>query len=223
MKGSVLDIQNLQIIVEEKVVLQNFALTLDRGEVGAIVGPNGSGKSSLAMALVGDPRYKITGELSKIYLDNVEISKMKVDERSRLGLFVSWQAPIQIPGVSVFSLCKEMYLAHGKKISSMVDFRNKIEKLAAYVGLEEKVVTREVNVGFSGGERKRLELVQLLLIVPKVAVLDELDSGLDTNGVDKLIEIIQTLKAKGTSIVLITHNQKLIDKLGVGKVWKTIN
>jgi Fe-S cluster assembly ATP-binding protein len=221
MKTPVLDIQNLQVSVEDKIVLKGFDLVLEPGEVVALVGPNGSGKSSLAMTLLGDSRYKITGVDSKIFFADQEISKLGVDERSRMGLFVSWQAPLQIPGITVFSLCRETILAQSKKVNSLVEFRKQVEELAEKVGLGSEYVKREVNVGFSGGERKRLEMLQLLLITPKVAVLDELDSGLDISGVDALIKIIGEMKVKGTSFILITHNQKLIDQLEIEKVWKT--
>lgn len=221
MKTPILDIHSLQVTVEDKIVLNEFNLVVAPGDVVALVGPNGSGKSSLAMTLLGDPKYKITGNNSKIIFAGQEISKMGVDERSRLGLFVSWQAPLQIPGITVFSLCKETLLSHGKKIDSLVEFRKQVEALAHKVGLGSEYIKREVNVGFSGGERKRLEMLQLLLLNPKVAVIDELDSGLDEYGVDVFIEIIGEMKAMGTSFVLITHNQKLIDRLEIAKVWKT--
>jgi Fe-S cluster assembly ATP-binding protein len=221
MKTPILDIQNLQVTVEGKIVLKEFDLLVEPGEVVALVGPNGSGKSSLAMTLLGDSKYKITGANSLIMLAGQEINSVGVEERSRMGLFVSWQAPLQIPGITVFSLCRETIVAHGKKIDSLVDFRKQVEELAKKVGLGSEYVKREVNVGFSGGERKRLEMLQLLLLAPKVAVLDELDSGLDTSGVDALIKIIGEMKVKGTSFVLITHNQKLIDQLEIEKVWKT--
>lgn len=217
-----LDISGLQIAVEGKVVLNDFSLQIEAGEVAALIGANGSGKSSLAHALMGDSRYQIL-DSSIVQFGGVDLLQMSVEERAKAGLFLAWQTPVSIPGMSVFSLCKASYEAHGKKIAKLTEFKAKLEMLAKRVGLSKEYIARSVNEGFSGGERKRLELLQLLLLQPKLAILDEIDSGLDLNGVKILIQIVQEMSERGTSFLIISHNSKLIEKLGIKKTWKTIN
>jgi len=224
-----LKIVGLQVAVETKKVIEDLDLTVGGGEVVVIGGANGGGKSSLAMALMGDARYKVADTedrldgVSKVEFDGKDLLKMSADERSRAGLFVSWQTSISIPGISVFSLCKASYEAHGKKIDKLVAFKNYLEELASKVGLPKEYVARNVNDGFSGGEKKRLELLQLLLLSPKLAILDEIDSGLDANGVKILIKIIKEMKTLGTSFVLITHNKKLLEDELVDKTLEMRN
>jgi Fe-S cluster assembly ATP-binding protein len=218
MTNPILDIQNLQITVEEKVVLEGFNLSIKEGQVVALLGPNGSGKSSVAMTLLGNSNYKIL-DASKIQFLGKDLKKLSVDERAKSGLYIAWQNPVSIPGVTVFNFCKSITTQTG----TLVEFKKYLEELLVKVGLPKEYLSRGVNEGFSGGERKRLEMLQLLLLSPKLAVLDEVDSGLDTKGVQILAEIINELKAKGTSFLLITHNTKLTDKVKVDQVCMTTN
>ena len=218
MTESILDIKNLQITVEEKVVLEGFNLSIKAGEVVALLGSNGSGKSSVAMTLLGNSNYKVS-DVSKIQFLGKDLKQLTVDERAKAGLYVAWQSPIAIPGVTVFNFCKSITTQTG----TLVEFKKYLEELLVKVGLPKEYLSRGVNEGFSGGERKRLEMLQLLLLAPKLAVLDEVDSGLDTKGVQILAEIVNELKAKGTSFLLITHNTKLTDKVKVDQVCKTTN
>ncbi len=218
MTKSILDINNLQITVEEKVVLDGFNLSIKEGQVVALLGPNGSGKSSVAMTLLGNSNYKVS-DFSKIQFLGKNLKELSVDERAKAGLYIAWQNPVSIPGVTVFNFCKSITTQTG----SLVEFKKYLEDLLVKVGLPKEYIGRGVNEGFSGGERKRLEMLQLLLLSPKLAVLDEVDSGLDTKGVQILAEIVNELKAKGTSFLLITHNTKLTDKVKVDQVCKTIN
>lgn len=218
MTKSILDIKNLQITVEEKVVLDGFNLSIKEGQVVALLGPNGSGKSSVAMTLLGNSNYKVS-DASKIQFLGKDLKQLSVDERAKSGLYIAWQNPVSIPGVTVFNFCKSITTQTG----SLVEFKKHLEDLLVKVGLPKEYIGRGVNEGFSGGERKRLEMLQLLLLSPKLAVLDEVDSGLDIKGVQILAEIVNELKAKGTSFLLITHNTKLTDKVKVDQVCKTIN
>lgn len=219
MKIPLLKISNLQVAVESKAVIDVAEFEINRGQVVALMGANGSGKSSLAMTLLGDPRYKITeNNKTKIQLDGVDLIKTSSDERSKSGIFVAWQNPVTIPGVSVFSLCKASYEAQGNILGELVGFKKKLEKLAQKVDLTKKYVGRDVNDGFSGGEKKRLELLQLLLLEPKLAILDEIDSGLDVDGLKMVAKIVNELKKKGTAFILITHYKKLLDYIDVDRV-----
>jgi Fe-S cluster assembly ATP-binding protein len=218
MTKSILDIKNLQISVEDRSVLNGFDLQINEGQVIALLGPNGSGKSSVAMALLGNPNYKVAAT-SRIEFLGKDIKQLSVDERAKAGLYVAWQNPVSIPGVTVFNFCKSISTQTG----TLVEFKKYLEELLVKVGLPQEYISRGVNEGFSGGERKRLEMLQLLLLAPKLAVLDEVDSGLDSKGVQILAEVINKLKEKGTSFLLITHNTKLTDKVKVDQVCKTTN
>lgn len=222
MTSPLLHIVNLQVVVESKKVIDGLDLEVAKGEIVVVVGPNGSGKSSLAMTLLGDPKLRVL-DGSEMVFNGQNLLEMDVSTRSRAGIFVGWQTPISIPGVSVFSFCKASYESHGNKISELVMFKKRLEELASSVGLPKEYVARNVNEGFSGGERKRLELLQLLLLTPKLVILDELDSGLDSHGVKILIKIIREMKQKGTSFILITHNKQLLENEVADKILEMKN
>jgi Fe-S cluster assembly ATP-binding protein len=214
-----LTIRQLSVSVEGKKVIKTLAMDVVIGEAHVIMGANGSGKSSLASTLLGDSRYEVT-PTSHVQFDGKNLLAMTSDERMRAGLFVAWQSPIVIPGVSVFNLCRASYSAMGNGIETLVSFKHTLETLAERVGLTKEHITRSVNEGFSGGERKRLELLQLLLLQPKLAILDEIDSGLDARGISLVIEIIQEMKRAGTSFIIITHNKRLLENVAVDRHWE---
>lgn len=218
-----LSISDLGVEVEEKTVLSDLGIEVDRAQVVALMGPNGGGKSSLANTLLGNSQYEI--KKGRVVFDGKNLLGMKTDERARAGLFVGWQTPVTIPGVSVFNLCKSVYQSlppnrqkYGE-IKSVVEFKKKLEELATRVGLSKEHVVRNVNEGFSGGERKRLELLQLLLLSPKLAVLDEIDSGLDIDALKMVGEVVKEMKKMGTSFLLITHYKKLLEYVVPDKVY----
>lgn len=207
-----LQVSGLTVSVSDTPILRAVDFSLFPGEIHAIMGPNGSGKSSLAMTLMGDARYQILdSSKAHVSLAGKDLLAMTPDERARAGLYVAWQNPMTIPGVSVFTLCKTAYEATKGPISSVTDFKNTLVSLLSRVGLGENYLGRGTNEGFSGGEKKRLELLQLLLLEPKVAVLDEIDSGLDIDAL-KLVGILVTeMAAKDTAFLLITHYKRLLD------------
>jgi len=225
MKSPILSISRLQVVVEGKKVISDLDLEVAVGQVVAITGANGSGKSSLAQAIMGDERYRVAapdGEASssKVTFEGKDLLAMSIDERAKAGIFVAWQNPITIPGVSVFSLSKSSFEARGYKIDKLTEFKTRLEEIARDVGLSKEHITRGVNEGFSGGEKKRLELLQLLLIKPKLAILDEIDSGLDGDGLKIVGKLVAQMKLKGTAFILITHNKKLLEEISVDKIFE---
>ena len=224
MKDPLLIARNLQATVEGRVVLDRVNFEIGKGEVHALVGKNGSGKSSLASVLMGDRRYNVpTNQQTNkptVLFEGKDLLSMTPDARARVGLYMAWQSPVTIPGVTVFSLCKASYESLGNKIEKLTEFKQKLEDLAGRVGLAKEHIGRSVNEGFSGGERKRLEMLQLLLLSPKFAILDEIDSGLDGEGVRMVAEVILEMSARGTSFVLITHNKRVLEILKIDKTWE---
>jgi len=221
MNKSLLSITNLQVTVENKIVIDRLSLDLPTGETAFLMGPNGSGKSSLVNILLGNPNYKV--DSGEIQFRGHNLLLMSSDERAKMGLYIAWQNPVTIPGVSVFNLCRASYEAMGNKIESLTRFKKTLEDLAKRVGLTSHHVARNINEGFSGGEKKRLELLQLLLLKPKLAVLDEIDSGIDILGIRMTVEILNEMKKQGTSVILITHNKRLLDEVKVDRKWEITN
>ncbi len=215
-----LSVSSLSVAIGDLQVLHGINLDMGIGEVHALMGANGSGKSSLAQTLMGDPRYHVLDPQGVVTFGGKNLLTMRVDERAKAGLYACWQTPVTIPGVTVFSLCKASYESLGKTIGKLTEFKQELEALAVRVGLTKEYVSRSVNDGFSGGEKKRLELLQLLLLEPKLVILDEIDSGLDSAGVQLVTQIIAEMKAKGTSFLLITHNKRLLDEVAVDKTWE---
>lgn len=210
-----LKIDDLSVEVEGKKVLENVSLGVESGEVVALTGPNGGGKSSLAGVLAGLSGYRVKG--GEIELLGENLLELSIDERARAGLVVAWQSPASVPGVKVFNLSKAAVEARGEKIGKVVEFKERLEKLLERVGLPRSYVGRSVNEGFSGGERKRLELVQLLLLSPKLVILDEVDSGLDEEGREMLVGVVEELAQGGVGVVVITHYGKMLERIKVSK------
>lgn len=234
MTTPLLRISGLSVLVDGKKVLSNFEMKVGKGEIVAILGPNGSGKSSLVNVILGNPKFEILNNKSNTKIPNItfdgdDLLEMTADQRAKRGLYVAWQSPIAIPGVAVFNLCRASYeaisLSNSKKFEfeSLVQFRKHLEGLAESVGLTKEHISRDVNVGFSGGERKRLELMQLLLLNPKLAILDEIDSGLDSKGVEVLVKILTKLRKSGSSYVLITHNKRLLEGIKIDQTLEMKN
>ncbi len=218
---NLLEISDLAGSIGQKKVLKNISFQLKAGSLLAIVGANGGGKSSLAQILMGNPEYLV--EQGSITYDGSDLVSLKVEERASLGLYVAWQNPVTIPGVTVFSLCKAAYEANGHTIKKLVEFKKLLEELAVSVGLTAEHVARFVNDGFSGGEKKRLELLQLLLLKPKLVVLDEIDSGLDQDGRALIVKVARELRNGGTGLIVISHYDQLINELKPDNVLEMAN
>lgn len=210
-KNILLAVKNLCVSVLDKPILYNIDLNIAPGTIHAIMGPNGSGKSSLAYTLMGHPHYMITA--GAIALNGVDIANMSVHERVRNGLFLSFQHPCEIPGVSIVSFLKEAYSAVTGISVSVIDFQKLLYEHCEQLLIDPSFITRGLNDGFSGGEKKRLEMLQLLVLQPKIAILDEIDSGLDIDSLKIVAEGIKRAYQENPmmSIVLITHYQRILN------------
>lgn len=217
MKSLALRVKNLRVVVAGKTVVESADIAIARGEVGVLGGANGGGKSSLVNAIMGNSNYQIKEGL--IELSGENITALTPDERTKKGLYVTWQNPVMIPGVKVFSLAKAMREQQGEEIKSLVALKNELESKAVEVGLTPQHINRSINDGFSGGERKRLELLWLLWSKPKVVVMDEIDSGMDEEGRSLLVTIIKKLAKQGVAFLIITHYDSMITALGAARIW----
>jgi len=210
-KISFLSIKNISVSVLDKPVVEDISLSIDSGTIHAIMGPNGSGKSSLAYALMGHPNYVITS--GSMMLNGMDLCALPVFERARKGLFLAFQHPLEIPGVSVITFLKEAYEAVTGERIAVAEFHKLLRNRCDQLGMDVAFIERAVNTGFSGGEKKRLELLQLLLLKPKVAILDEIDSGLDIDSLKIVAQGITLARTENPamSIMLITHYQRILD------------
>lgn len=204
-----LEIVDLHVNVEDKEILKGVNLTINAGEIHAIMGRNGSGKSTLSYALMGHPRYKVTS--GKMLYKGQEISEMSPDQRAKLGLALAFQYPVSIPGVSVSNFLRKTVNAVRGRDIPVKEFRLELKALMAKLGVKDEFLSRYVNDGFSGGEKKRLEILQLSMLNPSLAILDETDSGLDIDALKTVSEGVNALSKADTAILLITHYQRMIN------------
>jgi Fe-S cluster assembly ATP-binding protein len=207
--GALLQIEGLTVAVEGKQILNGLDLMIPAGEVHAIMGPNGSGKSTLANTLMGHPRYEVTG--GRILLKGKDITNLPANERAQLGMFLAMQYPTSIPGVTMVNFLRAaMKAVHGKDMP-VREFRERLQEALAILKMDESFARRYVNEGFSGGEKKRAEVLQMSLLRPVMAVMDETDSGLDIDALRTVSEGINALKSPEMGILLITHYQRILN------------
>jgi Fe-S cluster assembly ATP-binding protein len=208
-----LEVSNLSVSANGKKILANLNLNINKGEVHTIMGPNGTGKSTLANVITGKDGYDITD--GRIILSSKDVSHIPSDERARLGIFMSFQHPIEIPGVSWNSFLKasinSVRKEHGKVDITPTDFMKKLKENAELLEIDYKLLKRDVNHGFSGGEKKKFEILQMLLLEPKLVILDEIDSGLDVDALRIIAKNINNFRSKENSIIIITHYNRLLD------------
>lgn len=202
-----ISISNLEIMAGDKKVVKGVNLRIGQGEIHVLMGPNGSGKSSLALAIAGHQNYKVTG--GKIAFCGVNLQSLKPEERAKEGLFLAFQNPIGLAGVSLFNFLKTALDSQKKKIKPAV-LLTKLRSLSARVGLGDDFLKRDLNLDFSGGERKRSEVFQALALGPKFAIFDEPDSGLDLDALKVIAKEIKDLAKQGAGILLITHNPRVL-------------
>jgi Fe-S cluster assembly ATP-binding protein len=219
-----LDISNLSASIEGKDILKNFNLKIKAGEVHAIMGPNGSGKSTLANVLSGRKGYTIEG---KVYYEGNDLLEIPIEERAQKGIFLAFQYPIEIPGVNTNIFLKTSLNAirkfRGLKELDALDFLKLVKEKSKKLKIQEKILSRQLNVGFSGGEKKKNEILQMTILEPKLAILDETDSGLDIDALRIVSEGVNSLRDKKRSFLIITHYQRLLDYIKPDFVHVLVN
>ena len=226
-----LEVKNLHVEIEDKKILNGLNLTIERGQVAAIMGPNGSGKSTLAYVLAGKPGYTVTE--GDVLLDGESVLEMGADERAAKGVFLAFQYPVEVPGVATMTFLRTALNAQRKlrdeKELSTPEFMKLVRETSGSLGISQDMLRRAVNVGFSGGEKKRNEILQMAILQPRLAVLDETDSGLDIDALQIVAEGVNRLRSPERGMVVITHYQRLLNYivpdvvhvLAKGRVVKT--
>jgi len=209
----VLHIQDLHAGVGDKEILRGISLSVNEGEVHAIMGPNGSGKSTLAQVLAGHPGYNVTG--GSVTYDNQDLLDLEPEERARAGVFLAFQYPVEIPGVSnayfLRSAYNEVRKAHGESEADPLEFLDIMTEKLKIIDLDDSMLNRSVNAGFSGGEKKRNEILQLAVLEPRLAILDETDSGLDIDALRTVADGVNALRRPNNAFVVVTHYQRLLN------------
>lgn len=212
MANILLDIKDLHVERDDKKILKGVNLSIPVGETHAIMGPNGSGKSTLSYVIAGHPHYRVTK--GTLYYKGQDLLSMPVDERAKMGIFLGFQYPIEIPGVPINHFLRLAFNAsrrhRGDKEMDAFEFLKLLKQLRLQLGISEEMLGRSLNVGFSGGEKKRLEMLQMLLLQPALSILDEADSGLDIDALKIVAETINQHRQPTRSMILITHYQRLL-------------
>lgn len=208
---STLEIKNLHVSIEDKEILKGVSLTLKTGEIHAIMGPNGTGKSTLSAAIMGNPNYEVTQ--GEILLDGENVLEMEVDERARKGLFLAMQYPSEIPGVTNAEFMRAAINAKRPEEDKLnvMQFLKKLDQKMALLNMPEEMAERYLNEGFSGGEKKRNEILQLMMLEPSFAILDEIDSGLDIDALKVVAKGVNEMRGDNFGSLIITHYQRLLN------------
>jgi Fe-S cluster assembly ATP-binding protein len=213
--GAALEIRNLHVSVEDKPILRGVNLTVKQGEVHALMGPNGSGKSTLSNVILGHPAYEVTA--GQIIFDGVDLLELEPDERSRAGLFLAFQYPVAIPGVTLANFLRQAINSRMKaenpdsKGISIPEFRRLLRAKMDFLQMDHSFAGRYLNEGFSGGEKKRAEILQMATLEPRIAILDETDSGLDIDALRIVAEGVNKLKGPDMGVLVITHYQRILN------------
>ncbi len=209
-----LNIKNLCVEADDKQILDNVCLNIGAGEVHVIMGPNGAGKSTLGNAIMGNPSYKITG--GNIIFDGNDITGDSPDKRANAGIFMSFQSPLEVPGISLESFIRNAIRIKTGKPVKLMQFSKQMDEIMQLLDMDSSYAERDLNVGFSGGEKKKAEILQMLMLSPKLCILDETDSGLDVDAVRTVSNgINEYLKRTGGSLIIVTHNANILESLNV--------
>ena len=221
MKNELLEINNLYVNAGEKEILKGIDLKINKGEVHVIMGPNGSGKSTTANAIFNNPEY--TKKDGNIVFENEDITNLSPDEIARKGIFMSFQLPEEIPGISVTNFLKTAKNKITGEPVKIFKFKEEIKQKMNELQIKQEYSERDLNVGFSGGEKKKNEILQMLVLNPKLAILDETDSGLDVDAINVVSKGIKMFKNKENAVLIITHNAKILKNLKVDYVHVLVN
>lgn len=216
-----LEIKDLHVSVAGKEILKGVNLKIKRGELHALMGPNGSGKSTLSYVLLGHPKYKV--EKGKILFNGKNITKLSTDKRAKLGLFLGFQYPVEVPGISLKNFLWSIYKNMQNGNSSYIDFNETINDTFEKMGIDKSFITRNLNENFSGGEKKRAEVLQLSVFNPKIAIMDEIDSGLDIDALKIVAKSLKNSLNNNTGILMITHYQRILNHIKPDFVHVMIN
>lgn len=209
-----LDVQNISVSVDEKTVLKNLNLKIGEGETHVLMGPNGAGKSTLGNALMGNPVYTL--DSGKIIFDGQDLTGESTDKRARAGMFLSFQNPLEVPGISLESFIRSSIQQRTGERVKLFQFQKELQKNMRLLNMDESYAKRDLNVGFSGGERKKSEILQLLMLKPKFAILDETDSGLDVDAVRTVSKGVEEYqKNQNGGLLIITHSTRILESLHV--------
>ena len=215
-KENLLEIKNMDVRVDEREILKDINLTIGNGETHVLMGPNGTGKSTLGYALAGNPRYQVTS--GEIWFHGKNIVGTAPDERAREGLFLSFQNPIEVPGITLSAFIRSALEQKTGKRISLWSFKKELKAAMDVLQMDESYANRDLNVGFSGGEKKKTEILQLLMLKPDLAILDETDSGLDVDAVQIVSKgVAEYQKRSGGSLLIITHSTRLLEKIHVDR------
>ena len=216
MSQTLLQVSNLSAGTEDKPILHNISLEVGAGETHVLMGPNGAGKSTLGHVIMGDPQYIVSE--GKIVFDGQDVTELAADKRSLAGIFLSYQAPVEVPGVPLYTFLRTITQMRPELKTTARKFRQRVNEIADELDMDESFLTRELNVGFSGGEKKKIEMLQLLLLKPKLAILDETDSGLDVDALKIVSKGIEAYRRDcDGALLMITHNTRILDKLSVDR------
>ena len=214
MSKELLKIQNLHVCVEEKEILHGVDLTVGQDETHVLMGPNGTGKSTLGYAVTGNPAYSVTA--GSIVFDGEDITELPVNERAKKGIFLSFQNPLEVPGVTLSAFIRSALEQKTGSRLRLWDFKKKLKETMALLNMDENYAERDLNVGFSGGEKKKAEILQMLMLEPKLAILDETDSGLDIDAVRTVSEGVRLFRERNHgSLLIITHSTRILEALHV--------
>lgn len=222
MSDSILKVSDLHVRVADKEILKGVNLSINKGETHVLMGPNGTGKSTLGYALIGNPKYEISK--GSIVFDGKDITEDAPDERAKAGIFLSFQNPLEVPGVSLSSFIRTaLEEVKGERIK-LFEFKKKLKATMEVLNMDPEYADRDLNVGFSGGEKKKAEILQLLMLEPKFAILDETDSGLDVDAVRTVSAGIEEYQKRcNGSLLIITHSAKILESLKVDKAHVMLN
>ncbi|MBR3249167.1 MAG: Fe-S cluster assembly ATPase SufC [Clostridia bacterium] len=218
---NLLKIKDLHVNAGEKEILKGLNLQINKGEVHVIMGPNGAGKSTLANVILNNPEYTRTE--GDIIFENENINDLRTDERAKKGIFMSFQSPEEIPGISVQNFIKSAKVAKDEKPVRIFEFKKNLEQTMKDLNMNVEYSNRDLNVGFSGGEKKKNEILQMLMLEPKLAILDETDSGLDVDAIKTVSKGINMYHNENNGVLIITHGTKILENLHVDYVHILVN